>query len=63
MDRWVGVVQHSEYDNKRVGETIINLGNVDYICVVTNMIYFCGGDYIKVNDASIKHLLDVLETE
>lgn len=63
MDRWVGVVQHSEYDTKRIGETIINLGNVDYICVATNMIYFCGGDFIKVNDESMIYLLELLATE
>lgn len=62
MSRWVGVVQHTSDHRKRVGETLVNLDRVCTINVAENRIYFDTGS-ITVNEASMKHLLDIVETE
>lgn len=62
MSRWVGVVQHNPITGDRIGETLINLDNVISISIAENLVVFNSG-YIKVNDDSIEHLIEIIETE
>lgn len=61
-NEWIGVVRHDFETGKRIGETLINLNNVTHIEVCENLIWFNGGEFIKVNKESIKMLLDVIKT-
>ena len=60
---WVGVVQHDSQTNNRLGEVLINLDTVTDIAIQCDVIHFVDGSYIRVNEASMKHLLEVIETK
>lgn len=62
MSRWVGVVQHDFITNDRMGETLVNLDKLEYIQVTQNTLVF-GSAFIKINTESMKHILELLETE
>ena len=60
---WVGVVEHDYTTGKRIGETLINLDNVTHIEVTKNLICVNSGLVIRVNDESMIHLLELIETK
>lgn len=60
---WVGVVEHDYTTSKRIGETLINFDNVTHIEVTKNLICVNSGLVIRVNEESMIHLLELIETK
>lgn len=63
MSRWVGVVQHNLLTGDRIGKTLINLDNVDYIETTRDVLVFNSGEHVKINRESMVHILELLEME
>lgn len=60
---WIGVVEHDYTTGKRIGETSINFDNVTHVEVTKNLICLNSGLVIRVNEESMIHLLELIETK